>query len=341
MKKLERLTQKCTNRSHLLGFLLITLTLLGCESPEAPIEKWQHSAVGSLDATLSDDGEYAVVSSVNHGVSYWKLATNEQLFQWRHSDNPEEGIIASDISPDGSRVITADRRNFVIWNANNGQAYGYWQAPDVIRSVAIAELGRFVLLWLNDGRVIFIAMETGRRVEFVGHRKEPVASVDISSNGLWAFSGGNDRRAVLWNTQTGQPKYVFEHDTRVTQVKLARTGELAFSSGTRGNANIWDLSDGSERAKLKLKPREYVISSAAFSHDLNWLATGAPGRDVSMWSTQTGELARRWQASTREQRKPSGAIIWSVAFTDQDRYVLSASSAGFAEKWSVQPPPKS
>lgn len=322
-------------RLNIILTCLIFIFFSACQSGDESVAEAQHSAIGTLDATISRDSKYAIVSSVNHGVGYWDLSENSLLFNWKHSDKQEDGIIATNISADSSRAITADSRNFSIWNTTSGKAYGYWRAPARIRAVAISNKGRFVLLGLEDGRAIHIDMNTGRRLEFTGHREEAVASVDLSANGLWAFTGGADYRAILWNTKTGKPKRLFEHTTRVTKLLLSTSGQQAFTTGTRGNAFIWDLTTGVQTARLALDQREYIIVSARFSHDDQLLVTGAPGRDISLWDTKSGERLSQWRARTRNQWKPSGAIVYAVGFSLDDQFIFSESSAGFGEKWST------
>ncbi|MCW8879029.1 MAG: hypothetical protein OQJ89_03300 [Kangiellaceae bacterium] len=322
-------------RIRLIALICTILSVTGCEQPSKAVAEWPHAAVGVLDAAISENGHFALVSSVNFGAAYWDLRENKMLFQWRHNDDPQDGITAVDISPDGSRAITADKRTFIIWNTTSGKPYGYWETPADIRSVAISDKGRYVLLGLGSGLVIFIDMNTGRRIEFTAHRKEAVASVDLSANGLWAFTGGNDYRAILWNTRTAKPQQLFEHKTRVVKVKLDKLGKQAFTAGTLGNAIIWNIQSGEEISRLDLNKREYVISAARFSNEGDMLLTGAPGRDISLWQTESGQRIKRWKARTRTQGKPSGAIIYAVAFSEEPGFVLSESSAGFGEKWSL------
>jgi len=78
-----------------------------------------------------------------------------------------------------------------------------------------------------------------------------------------------------------------------------------------------------------------VIVSASFSNSGDKLVTGAPGRDISLWDVATGDRIKHWKVRTRQQGKPSGAIVYAVAFTQDDQYVLSESSAGYGEKWSL------
>lgn len=334
MRPLTLMTIKILLQTAFLATLITFFS--GCNHYEGSIEESKHTAVGTLDAVISRDAKYAIVSSVNHGTGYWDLINNKLLYNWTHGDDPTREIIATNISPDGSRAITADNRNFSIWNTNSGKSYGFWKAPSKIRAVALSDKGRYVLLGLEDGRAIHIDMNTGRRLEFTGHREEAVADVDLSANGLWAFTGGADYRAILWNTKTGKPKRLFEHKTRVTLLGLSNSGARAFSAGTKGNAFIWDLSTGQQISRLDLAKREYVITSASFSNDESRLVTGAPAKNISLWDTNTGKRIKQWQARTREQWKPSGAIIYSVEFSDDDRYIYSESSAGYGEKWSIE-----
>ncbi|WP_444996564.1 WD40 repeat domain-containing protein [Aliikangiella sp. IMCC44359] len=324
---------------RLLLVIVSIFIISSCQNEPKSVAEWQHTAIGALDATISRDGRFAMISSVNFGVGFWDLNKNQLLFQWKHDQNPESAIIALNISPDGSRAVTADARTFVIWNTTSGKAYGYWKAPADIRSIALSDKGRYVLLGLGNGLAIHIDMNTGRRLEFTGHRNEAVASVDLSANGRWAFTGGNDYRAVLWNTKTGKPHQLFEHKTRVTKLKLASSGKMAFTSGTKGNATIWNLQTGRPVNQLDLNPREYIISAAAFSHDETMLATGAPGRDVSLWNISTGKKVDQWRARTRQAGKPLGAIIYAVGFSKDDQFVISESSAGFGEKWPINAMP--
>jgi WD40 repeat protein len=321
-------------RWHFPLYSLFFLACSACKYNEEAIQTQQHAIQGTIDAVISQDAQFAIVSSLNHGVSYWNLKKNKRLFTWNH-DNKNEAITLVGLSADNLRAITASQRNFALWNTQTGKAYGFWKAPDSIRAIAISNRARYVLLGLKNGLVIHLDMKTGRRLEFTGHRLEAISSVALSANGLWAFTGGNDYRGILWNTKTGIPKRLFEHKTRVVYLMLNQKGTLAFTAGTLGNAYIWDLTNGEQISHLQLKKREYVITSARFSHDNNYLVTGAPGKDIRLWSVKKGAPIKRWQARTRNQWKPSGAIVYAVAFSKKDHFIYSESSAGYSEQWKV------
>ncbi|MCV5917635.1 hypothetical protein OFN60_29855, partial [Escherichia coli] len=97
------------------------------------------------------------------------------------------------------------------------QAQGLWSISDaLIRDIDITSNGEQVLLGLSNGKAIYVNLVTGRRLEFLAHR-EKVNSVAISPNGRFALTGGNDYKAYLWDTESGQVLRTFEHEQRVVR----------------------------------------------------------------------------------------------------------------------------
>lgn len=188
---------------------------------------------------------------------------------------------------------------------------------------------------LGDGRVIHLSLLTGRRLEFEMHT-EAVNSIDISPNGRYVLSGANDFQAIFWDAQTGQPIDQWAHDSRVVLVAFSADGGYAFTAGNKADANIWSLADGNQVSTLKLKERQYVLSSARFSNDNSTLLTGAPSRELVLWDVQSGQSLQTIRVSSRTRNKPTGAIVYAVGFTD-DGKLLSESSAGWGEVWAINP----
>jgi len=309
------------------------LLLSGCEQGEPPVSVDKHAAAGVYTAAISDNGQYALVSSINHDSGFWDLEKNELLFNWKHKN--ESGVLNADIAPDNSHVITSDKDTFVVWNVSSGESIGYWQAPDSIRAVAISNEGRYVLLGLENGILLHINLKTGRRLEFPGHGENAILAVDMSANGRYVLSGGVDYRALFWDSKTATIIRVWELDSRVNSVSLSQDGQYAFTAGARANAFIWDIQTGAQVSKLALNEREYVISAARISPDNKYVLTGAAGRKLALWSLVSGDKLQQWQVQKRHTWRPSGAIVYAVGFTENARFALSESSAGFGEKWRI------
>ena len=323
--------------NRLTYLLALTVLTVGCGDQEQALKIWEHAQSGLYDAAYSEDSRYAVMSTVEEGVHYWDLVKNKSLYKWRHDKNAENGIAHIDFSPDGKRVITADKKTYVIWDTVTGRALGYWKVDADILDVAISNGGKTVLLGLEDGRALHITQRTKRRLEVIAHRYEPVAAVDLSPDGRIALTGGNDSRAMVWDAGTGKEIASFEHRSRVTLLVLGRQMKRVFSADNYAGAFVWDMRTGKKIAKLDIKPRQYGLSTARFSLDGSKLVTGSPGRQVSVWDSHSGEQLNSWYARTRGNWPPKGATIQAVAFAEDERSVLAAASNGYGHRWVWSP----
>lgn len=317
--------------------VLCFLTLLTACQPagEKPVQRWQHAVEGAHSASVSRDASLSVVSSMHHGVALWDLNNDALKYTWYQQQAADQNLVAiTDIADNNSHVLTASREDFALWNIENGQSEGYWKVKDSnIRDIAVSNNGAHLLVGKANGVVLHVTIQSGRRLEFLGHQ-EKVNSVDMLPNGRIAISGSNDFVAYVWDTKTGQVIYRFNHPTRVTKVALDSQGRYAFTADSMKSANIWDLKTGELVSKLSYTNRQEVFSSIAFSPDGTLLATGSPSRKLSVWDINSGKRLKSWRVSTREDIKPAGAVVYGVAFRDNNT-LITESSSGYAEQWQI------
>jgi len=317
---------------QLLMTIIVVVSLAACQQNSTPLSQAKHSAVASYDADISDDGKYSLIASVNHDAGFWDLENDVLLYSWSHSTETDIGIIAVDISPDGTRAVTATEKDIALWDTLTGKNVGFYSLPESdLRDLAISDRGDSLIMGLGDGRVIHLSLVSGRRLEFLAHG-EMINSVDISPNGRYVLSGANDYRAILWDSKSGQIIHQWKHDSRVILVSLSRDGSKAFSAGNKANAMIWDIKTGYKVSQLDLAKRQYVLSSARFSPDNKKLLTGAPSRQLILWDVKDGNALKQIRVGVRKTNRPTGAIIYAVGF-NQEGDLLSESSAGLGERW--------
>ena len=321
-----------------LAFLyLFSWVFLSACSPtsEKPLQRFQHSIEGSYAADISNDGKWSVISSIHHGISVWDLDKNALTFQWsQQQSNSDNLVLAVDISDTNSHALTASRENFALWNMKTGKSEGYFKVRNSnIRDIAVSNNGDYLLIGKGNGNVVHVAVDSGRRLEFLGH-KEKINSVDMMPNGRVAMSGGNDFIAYVWDTKSGQVIYQFNHSTRVSKVALDPLGRFAFSADSMKAAHIWDLKTGKLISTLKGTKRHEVFSSARFSPDGKQLVTGAASSKVSVWDIATGKRTANWHVTPKEAKRPTGAVVYSLAFSDNNT-LLTESSSGYAELWQL------
>ena len=331
--KRNPLSNKCFQSIILL---VIAFSISACQpTGTKPIQRWQHAIEGAYAGEISSDGKYSVTSSIHHGMSLWDLENNALKYNWSQQQKSSDNLVlALSISDNSSHVMSASKENFSLWNIKTGQSEGYWKVRNSsIRDIAVANNGDYLLIGKSNGTVVHVNMYNGRRLEFLGH-SEKINTVDMLPNGRVAISGGNDFIAYVWDTVTGQVIYRFNHPSRVSKVALDPLGRYAFSADSMKGAHIWDLKTGKLVSDLKGTKRQEVFSSVRFSADGKTLITGAASKKVSIWDIATGKRRSSWHVLPKDAKRPTGAVVYSVAFRDNN-HILTESSSGYAELWQV------
>ena len=287
----------------------------------------------SYSASLSNDGNIALISTANNGVQVWDLTIPSLSYQWLQGkkDNTSN-VIDTAISANRNFAATISRNSLAIWRLDNGTSVGWWSLPSYAQSVAIANNGH-TLIGLADGSVMSLSPANKRLIQFLGHN-EKVNSVSISADGNKALSGGNDNKVILWQTQTGQPIQQWQLSSRITKVLINESGSLSFAGDITGNAMIWHSSSGAELSQLKIIRRQMNFSSAHFVNDDQQLLTGTPSREIFLWQVDSGEKRGHWKVQLSKNTQNRGAVVYSAVMTEPGS-IVSISSQGLVEYWQL------
>tara|TARA_B100000700_G_C14924441_1_gene798654 strand:- start:287 stop:1288 length:1002 start_codon:yes stop_codon:yes gene_type:complete len=311
--------------------------LFGCTPAPEQIHKKAHAEAGTYVADIADDGTFSVVATDGNGVLLWPRYANNAKYQWRQDDADVSQIIAVDIGADGRTVVAASRKAFSLWSVKDGTNLGYWQSGGAdIANVAVSNRGSTIVLGLNNGTQIAFNPDSGRRLEFYGHQ-DAITDLAIAPNGRYVLSGSTDQTAILWSTESGQPIHQWQHETRLTKVALHAGGRFALTAGSLDQAYIWDVNSGEQVTQLDIIERVRIFSSARFSESGDFLITGSPSRQVTLWRTETGEELRAWNVELRDDHRPNNAVVLSTWLDENTGVIMSESSAGFGEWWQLEP----
>lgn len=318
-------------RVALLSLLILLISCSdGTNQAEFTVE---HAARGAFTAALSQDGRYSLVSSVEHGVSLWDNDSHGLKYQWHQSSEHENLVHSLAIAYDNSFAVTAENNTFAIWNIKNGKNQGFYQIKTgTIRDIAISNQGRYILYGRSDNVVVHLDLESGRRIEFLGHQ-EKINSIALSPNGHFALTGANDYSAYFWNTKTGQVIHRFNHPSRVTKVALDASGQYAFTADSLKKASIWQLTSGDLVSQLQYIARQKIFSAVRFNQSSELLLTGSPSRQMDLWQVNDGQKLGSWLVEPRSGSRPKSAVVFDVAFVNQDQALLTESSSGLLERF--------
>jgi len=185
-----------------------------------------------------------------------------------------------DYSPDGSQIILGlAGGHLVFWDASGGGYQVLSGHTGKVNAVRIAPDGLTAVSVAADNQVIVWDLRTGRQLRQLGTRGKghtgTVRTVDISSDGRWAVTGGlagvsifNPGELILWDLQCGQELRRFSgHLTGVVSARFTPDGRHILSS-----SGDWELLLEEQEA-----PTE-----------------GGETKDLLLWDTGSGEISTRY-----------------------------------------------
>jgi len=314
----------------LYGFFLLSLVLIaGCEKKRAVDASREVASRGIYSAAISDDGNSAVVGSINDGASYWRLSDWERLYNWNHSADEKTMVVAADISVDGKWALTAAVHDMVLWDTSTGKGERYWSAPGEILAAKLSTHAERALLGLSNHTAVIFDIQRGgiKQVFKLGNR---VRSVDFDRASKLVLTGSEDDSACLWDANSGERLRCIQHDDEVQLVKLSDDGSLALSVSKYDKAIVWHTDSGELLGEIPLRAnklkRGLRFTAARFSADNKWLLTGRPDQIVQLWDLSSMSLYAQWKLPKRHSWKPTGAAVVDVAFRSDEEFVAAASN---------------
>lgn len=316
-------------------FTLIFCFISGCDFSDRPQQTVQHADGGVNAAALSADGHYAVVASTNHEAGLWDVDQGKLLFSWQHKKQQQPDIIAVSISPEGNYAVTAEKRNFVLWNTSTGKGEQFWSTKHDILAIDLGSNGRKVLIGMKNNTAELVDIQNGQTLATMQH-DENINSVALSRDGRYALTGSDDKTAKLWDLIEEKKLYSWPHDKKVMTVALSPNNRYALTSASQDTQKIWDINSG--RLVHSLSQAPLTITSARFSETEHRLALGVLPRNLQLWDIEQGKEIQQWRLARSNVWKPTATVIFAVAFTDNAEELVTEDSRGIGARWQIKSP---
>ena len=317
-------------RSGLLKVgLIVFLAAIGTVLAAASLsltEQWEgirlsdgHSAA-VRSVVFSPDGRLIVSGGEDNRVIVWDFLRRERLATF--SDH-SGWITAVAFSPDGRFFATGSTdTTIIVWDAQR------LQKAAVLR----AHQGRLVALSFSpDGQCLVSSDDTIKSPTRVWDTSKwrvihelPV----VASYGNWLFPPGGksvfaSTNPVLWDLDSGQPKgQILDVACIGNWTAFSPDGSQLATIHANGTVSFWDLT----RKRLLGRPRGHYDHgrAMAFSPDGRIAASGA--EDIILWDAAT---------RTKLVRLEHTAIVWSIAFSPDGRWLVSGHGDGSILLWDV------
>jgi WD40 repeat protein len=325
--------EKCIIKLLSAGLFIFTLLFVtACGSHTAPSERFEVAINGIYHGALSVDGRYAVIGSVRHGGSLWRLSDIERIYNWNHTEDDTSVLIATDFDPTTRWALTTEAHTIVLWDVNTGGAERFWTAPAEILDAKLAPDARFALLGQADYTAVIFNTIRGGIVRSFRHQGQ-VRSVDLNNDGSIAITGSEDRTSVVWNVNSGQKILTITHEEDVQHVSLSPDGRFALSAAKFDRADIWDVRNKKIMKSIPLS-RERIrrgleIVTSKFSQDGQQILLGYSNQIVELRDTKSASLIKTWKLTKRNRWQPTGVSVLDVAFAKAADTYYAIGSSGF------------
>lgn len=306
----------------------LTSSLVGCG--DKPLQTLETSNQGTYSGSLSPSGQFALVGSIHHGGSLWRIEDAERLYNWNHSADQYSSIVQSTFSTDSKFALTAEKKRFVLWDVASGRPGGFWPAENGVLAMALSDQGRFALIASEDNNLRYIDLATQTLLTTMSHA-ETINGVAISGDGKLGASGGDDGLLKVWDLRAGKAVFAYQMGGEISALDLSRDGSLVFASRFFGKGHVWRVRNGN--MVTTIGHNRTTITSARFSQDNKKLLTGFTARRMILWDTNTGDRLQNWRADAPLFWRPTGLIVMDVGFTKHENQYLTMFSDGTLYRW--------
>jgi WD40 repeat protein len=125
-----------------------------------------------------------------------------------------------------------------------------------------------------------------------------INTVEISPDGQWLVSGGQDSTLKIWSLRSGNLlRTLYGHNAKVTSVAISPDGRFVASAADDGTARLWEVAGGQQVRDLT--GHRNLISSVAFASSGSVL-TGSTDV-IKIWDSATGRELRSIAIPQKDQ----------------------------------------
>jgi WD40 repeat protein len=157
---------------------------------------------------------------------------------------------------------------------------------------------------------------------FAGHSRDVRAA--FSPNGRRIATGSLDRRAAVWDIETGRVVAVFgEHRDEINDVTFSSDGRRVLTASSDHTARVWDAETGNPILTLD---HPATVNNAEFSRDGSRIVTSAADKTARIWDANTGKVIKGL---------PHDQGVRKALFSPDGRRVVTSADDGRLRIWDV------
>jgi 6-phosphogluconolactonase (cycloisomerase 2 family) len=252
---------------------------------------------------ISPDGKKLYSGSNDKNIGVWN-AKSYQLIKSLSANQQQMGHLA--LSPDEKYLFsTASGRIIRRWNLKTFRYINLFDSDNDIRAMIASPDGRRIYTGTQGGEInqwnlFYSPPAHGLKLNLPKQKKKPnrflghgntVFGLAISKDSRTLYSGAADENIFIWDTETGQTKFILKgHTGSLGKLILSKDEQSLYSSSADKTIIIWDLKANQPRAKLE--GHEDIIDSLAIAPNQKILYSGSRDGMIGVWDLKRNRLIR-------------------------------------------------
>jgi WD40 repeat protein len=181
----------------------------------------------------------------------------------------------------------ADDSHLLIWNMAGNITHDI-QHPGPVHGVAWSSDGQRLVTGSLTQVAFFNALSGNLLARSTHRHTQEINSVAwTGKNKQQAVSAGNDKRAIVWDTQNYQAVLTYQlHTAPIEVVSWSSDGQLVASSSSGGAVRVWNAASGQDVHGYYLDAKK-SMRALEFAPNSGEIAVGGDDGIVRLWNNGT------------------------------------------------------
>jgi len=233
----------------------------------------------------------------------------------------DSGVIAVEFFPDEPLALTADEMGTMkLWNVNprddNFSILTQYTFDEPIKTFRLMPDGESVLIGLESGAIKRWYFDDDEVTTFETVHVGWVNAIEISQNGEFAVTAGDDMTVIIWDIATGEPIEILEdHTDHVLSVDISADDSQIVSGAQDNIFIVWDVETAQQL--FFIQGHDSAVSDVEFGPESTQITTASWDNSIRIWDINTRNMLKEFQGHT-------GGIN-RIDLSDDGQFIVSGS----------------